>query len=114
MFETPARRETIRLERYAPAQRGLWNDFVGRSKNGTFLFHRDYLEYHADRFEDHSLLAFQDQKLAALLPANRAGDMLISHGGLTYGGWVTHRPTPPGAKLPLLSAPGPPAPQLWF
>jgi hypothetical protein len=104
MIETPARCETIRLERFAPAHSGLWNEFVGRSKNGTFLFHRDYLEYHADRFEDHSLLAFQDQKLAALLPANRAGDMLISHGGLTYGGWVTDDRTRTGTMLDLFTA----------
>ncbi|MXN92936.1 GNAT family N-acetyltransferase [Flavobacterium sp. Sd200] len=63
-----------------------WNDFVARSKNGTFLFHRDFMEYHADRFTDYSLLVFNDNKLVALLPANRVGDVVYSHQGLTYGG----------------------------
>ena len=59
------------------------------SKNGTFLFCRDYMEYHADRFTDHSLLFFRKGKLVALLPANEQGLEINSHGGLTYGGVVT-------------------------
>jgi hypothetical protein len=47
------------------------------------------MEYHADRFADHSLLFFDDQKLVALLPANRRDTTLASHGGLTFGGFVT-------------------------
>lgn len=65
-----------------------WNAFVEASKNGTFLFHRDFMEYHADRFQDYSLLVFEGEKLLALLPANRVGDEVHSHGGLTYGGLV--------------------------
>jgi hypothetical protein len=34
------------------------------------------------------LLIFNDSTLIALLPANRAHDTLISHGGLTYGGFI--------------------------
>ncbi len=46
------------------------------------------MEYHADRFEDASLLVFKEKKLVALLPANRIGDQVISHQGLSYGGLV--------------------------
>ncbi|WP_395059396.1 GNAT family N-acetyltransferase [Flavobacterium sp.] len=66
----------------------LWNTFINESKNGTFLFHRDFMEYHKERFDDFSLLIFQKEKLVALLPANRVGDTVFSHQGLTYGGLI--------------------------
>ena len=66
----------------------LWNDFVALAKNATFLFHRDFMEYHQDRFEDFSLLIFEDEKLISILPANRLGEFVFSHQGLTYGGFV--------------------------
>lgn len=65
-----------------------WNLFVARSKNGTFLFDRNYMEYHQHRFADFSLLFYLKGRLYALLPANREGNTLLSHAGLTYGGLV--------------------------
>lgn len=79
----------MELRRYAPEDRAAWNDHVASARNGTFLFHRDFMEYHADRFEDHSLLVMDGARLLAILPANRDGQRLVSHGGLTYGGFVT-------------------------
>ncbi|MAB56740.1 MAG: GNAT family N-acetyltransferase [Aequorivita sp.] len=61
------------------------------SKNATFLFQRDFMEYHADRFTDHSLLALKKGKPVALLPANIADNTLYSHQGLTYGGLILHK-----------------------
>ncbi|MDQ6469156.1 GNAT family N-acetyltransferase [Flavobacterium sp. LHD-80] len=66
----------------------LWNDFIAEAKNATFLFHRDFMEYHKDRFEDFSLLIFEDEKLKAILPANKKGNSVHSHQGLTYGGLI--------------------------
>lgn len=78
---------TLRV--YSPDMRREWDEFVQTSRNSTFLFRRAYLEYHADRFSDHSLLAFKRGKLRALLPANITADgTLHSHQGLTYGGWI--------------------------
>lgn len=71
---------------YQPKFKSVWNNFVATSKNATFLFHRDFMEYHQDRFEDFSLMVFKKEKLVALLPANRVGDEIHSHQGLTYGG----------------------------
>ena len=65
-----------------------WNDFVATSKNGTFLFHRDFMEYHQDRFEDYSLMVYHFKKLVAILPANKINNEIHSHQGLTYGGFV--------------------------
>ena len=61
---------------------------MAASKNGTFLFERQFMDYHADRFTDCSLMFYRDNALYALLPANVKGDVLTSHGGLTYGGLV--------------------------
>jgi hypothetical protein len=66
----------------------LWNTFISVAKNATFLFHRNFMEYHKDRFEDYSLLVFDEDKLVAVLPANRVGDAVFSHQGLSYGGLV--------------------------
>lgn len=77
------------LKRYSPADAAEWNAFVAGSKNGTFLFDRSYMDYHADRFRDHSLMIYREGRLYALLPACIAADgTLWSHGGLTYGGVI--------------------------
>lgn len=80
---------TITAKRYAPELAPDWDAFVDRSKNGTFLLKRGFMDYHADRFTDHSLVVTEDDAIIALLPANQDGDVLKSHGGLTYGGLVT-------------------------
>lgn len=46
------------------------------------------MEYHSDRFTDHSLLVYKGSKLVAVLPTNRVDQALYSHQGLTYGGLV--------------------------
>lgn len=75
--------------RYKNAFAKEWDDFVRSSRNGTFLHLRSYMEYHADRFVDHSLV-FRDNRhrIVALLPANACGEILYSHQGLTYGGLI--------------------------
>lgn len=74
------------VQRYSSEYFDVWNNFVTNSKNGTFLFHRDFMEYHADRFTDYSLMVYDGNKLVALLPANIADNVVHSHQGLTYGG----------------------------
>ncbi|MEM4297264.1 MAG: GNAT family N-acetyltransferase [Nitrososphaerota archaeon] len=80
---------TARIEVYDGSQKQIWDEFVHASKNGTFLFYRSYMDYHRDRFQDYSLLVWVDGQLTALFPANRIGSTLVSHGGLTYGGFIT-------------------------
>lgn len=46
------------------------------------------MDYHADRFEDHSLIITDNEKWIAVLPANLSGQTVYSHAGLTYGGLV--------------------------
>ena len=95
---------TARVERFDSAQAKLWNDFVARSKNGTFLFDRNYMDYHADRFVDHSLMVWQGDRLIAMLPANERDGALYSHGGLTFGGFVTDERMTAGAMLETFTA----------
>lgn len=78
------------IKRYTDADKAEWNEFVNNSRQGTFLFNRDYMDYHRYRFEDHSLMIYNNGKLFALLPANIDGDTLWSHQGLTYGGLLTN------------------------
>lgn len=66
-----------------------WNEFVKQSENGNFLFHRNFMEYHKDRFQDASVLFFDnDNKLKAIFPANVKDKTIYSHQGLTYGGII--------------------------
>lgn len=96
-------RPTIRS--YTLEDRVAWDAFVAQSKNGTFLFQRDYMDYHADRFPDASLMAYDDDgAIRALLPATRREDELSSHGGLTYGGFVTDKRMTAEAMLGVLEA----------
>lgn len=79
----------MRIERYKDIFAAEWNQFICGSKNGTFLFNRSYMDYHSDRFRDHSLMIYNDKnKLLAVLPANESGHIYYSHQGLTYGGFV--------------------------
>ena len=88
----------ITVTRYTPQNHQTWNEFVKQSRQGTFLFDRNYMDYHQDRFHDHSLMIYYKDKLYALLPANEVVSAsnneipqkeLVSHQGLTYGGLLT-------------------------
>lgn len=68
-----------------------WDTMVRESRNGTFLFLRDYMDYHKDRFADVSLFFYNEKgKPVAGLPASRGEDgaSVCSHAGLTYGGLI--------------------------
>lgn len=95
-LETNIVKNKITVREYADAasrqkkDKSVWDEFIANSKNGTFLFYRDYMEYHSDRFIDNSLMFFDDKdKLLAVMPANLKDNMLFSHGGLTYGGIIS-------------------------
>lgn len=72
-----------------------WNDFVDSSRNGTFLLRREYMDYHADRFEDWSLMIYkygkEHSRPSAIFAAckSRENDRkIVAHEGLTYGGLI--------------------------
>ncbi len=57
------------------------------------MLERDFMDYHSDRFEDLSLLVYKESSLVAVLPANKKGNTVHSHQGLTYGGLVLGKKT---------------------
>lgn len=79
----------ITIQRYNVKEKNIWDEFNHQSKNSLFMFDRNYMDYHSDRFKDHSLMFFEDSQLIALLPLNEKDHTLVSHGGLTYGGFIT-------------------------
>ena len=80
--------KNYQVRQYHPDDFEIWNAFISVAKNATFLFNRNFMDYHSDRFQDYSLMVFDENKLVAVLPANRVEDALFSHQGLTYGGLV--------------------------
>lgn len=78
----------LQVQAYRPDQARAWNTLNQRARNGHFLFDRGFMDYHGDRFEDASLMVFEDGVPIALLPANRADDQVWSHQGLTFGGLI--------------------------
>ena len=76
------------IVKYSPEYKILWNQCVENASNSHFLFYRDYMEYHADRYKDHSLLVFYGEKLVAVFPATEKKAVITSHGGLTFGGLI--------------------------
>lgn len=74
--------------RYTVDKEQAWDEFVRSAKNATFLCERKYMDYHSNRFTDHSLMFYLKGKLYAVMPANVVGDTLYSHQGLTYGGVI--------------------------
>ncbi len=82
---------SVVIKRFEKADTVLWNSFVKEAKNATFLFDRGYMDYHADRFHDHSVLLFADGKLMALFVANENNHEIISHEGLSYGGLLLEK-----------------------
>ncbi len=94
----------VTVVRYTLAHKTAWDAFVGTSKNGTFLFLRDYMDYHADRFTDHSVLFYRKDRLVGLLAANTVGQEVHSHGGLTYGGIISDERMKTGTMLEVFAA----------
>ena len=94
----------IEIKKYSLDYKKNWDEFVGNSKNGTFMLKRDYMDYHSDRFVDCSLMFYEEEKLVALLPASLHESELRSHGGLTYGGVITDSSMKQGRMLECFEA----------
>ncbi len=80
----------ITVKKYTDNDREAWDSFCRNSKSPMFIFERGFVEYHKQRFTDHSLIFYDDEEIIALLPCNEEEGKLFSHAGLTYGGFVTN------------------------
>jgi hypothetical protein len=75
---------------YVVADADAWDALVEHSRNGNLLHRRGYMDYHADRFVDASLMVERGGEVVAVFPANIRGARVVSHGGLTYAGLITN------------------------
>lgn len=78
----------LELKVYRKENMQDWDSLIKRSKNGTFLFLRSYMDYHSHRFSDLSFMIYRNGKIEGVLPGNIANKIYYSHQGLSYGGLV--------------------------
>lgn len=83
----------VNVTLFKSSQKKEWDNFVEKCKIPLFFFRRDYLEYHSDRFIDHSLMFYSNETLIAILPATKHENEIRSHGGLTFGGLLIPKKT---------------------
>lgn len=82
----------MKIVSYSEHYKEKWDLFVENSKNGTFLFKRNYMDYHNDRFEDCSFIILDEkEKVTALIPGTVKDKTYFTHRGLTYGGFILDR-----------------------
>jgi hypothetical protein len=79
----------IFVKKYNFTYKDRWDKFLDNAKNATFLFKRDFMDYHQDRFVDFSVMVIENEKIVAVLPANLLKNKtVVTHSGLSYGGVV--------------------------
>ena len=62
-----------------------WDAAVVAAMPTHFMFQRAFVDYHARRLDEASILLAHDDKIVAAIPATRSGTTVTSHGGLTFG-----------------------------
>jgi len=81
----------MKIINYSKEYKDQWDAFVKKAKNSHFFFQREYMEYHADRFMDYSLLVLDHkEKIISILPANKKENNLYSHQGITFGSFIVN------------------------
>jgi hypothetical protein len=93
----------ITVRPYVATDAPTWNEVVLHSRSGNFLHLRGYMDYHADRFMDRSLIILLAGKPVAVFPASQHDGTIVSHGGLTYGGLISTAALRAEATLSALS-----------
>ncbi|MEI7824517.1 MAG: GNAT family N-acetyltransferase [Chlorobiaceae bacterium] len=97
---------SIMVKRYSSCLASDWSKVLMNSRNGIFLFDRNFIEYHGNRFTDFSAVAYIDENPVALLPASIDLDLdhVSSHAGLTFGGVVLKRELRGDVAIELINA----------
>ncbi len=88
----------------AEADVDLWDAAVRGARQRHFLFEAGYVDYHADRFTDASLLVLHKGRPLAAIPASRHGEEVRSHGGLTFGGLLMSEAVGAGQVVEAVAA----------
>lgn len=85
---TPSRSGLV-ARPYTADDQEAWDELAAAARARHFMFQRGYMDYHADRFTDASLIVLRGGRPCALFPATRHSETIISHGGLTFGGLLS-------------------------
>ena len=80
--------QQIYVEPFSMRHSEVWDKLIDASKNGVFFHKRAFMDYHGDRFDDCSKIVFDGNKPIGVFPANRTGELVASHAGLTFGGFL--------------------------
>jgi len=82
----------MKVERVSEDAQSIWDNFIENvALNATFLHSWRFLSYHGSRFNDQSLMVYDDRKLIAVFPAAHhplEEGIIVSHPGATFGGIV--------------------------
>lgn len=78
----------IEIKPYKQENSEAWNNFIAEADNSNFLFNRNFMDYHSDRFNDCSVMLYEENILTGVFPANKKNSSVYSHQGLTYGGLI--------------------------
>ena len=82
----------MKIHKYCIEDKVSWDEHIRSSKVPHFMFMRDYMDYHSDRFIDCSLIFKNEkEKILGVLPANLSDSVLHSHQGLSFGGIILSR-----------------------
>ena len=92
----------LEIKRYSKEFETVWNEIIAQASNRHFMIHRNYMDYHADRFEDASFLVLDEDKLVGVIPGNVRDKIWYSHQGLSFGGlYLLPKYNPQGLRLSL-------------
>jgi hypothetical protein len=92
----------LQVRPYSEKDRERWDDLVDRSRSGTFMHRRGFLETVAQGVVDRSLLVVRAGRLVGVLPAaEHPSDPHILESHPSSGGGLLHDP---GLPLPALLA----------
>lgn len=81
----------LKVVPYKASDAEQWDEFCRDKTNATFLHTRRYLSYHQNKYIDHSLLIYSNNKLVGLFPiaiSRAEGSLPTSHPGISYGGII--------------------------
>lgn len=79
----------IEIKKYESSRSKEWDNFISNSRIDSFIFYRNFMDYHSHKFVDFSLMIYKKGNLDAVIPGNIDNNIFYSHQGLTYGGLIT-------------------------
>ena len=81
--------DNLKIIKYNDDYEKIWDNFIDNGIFGTIYHTRKFINYHPkDRFQDESILIFNNDDVICILPCCKKGDKYFSYTGSTFGGPV--------------------------